>query len=351
MEERVEMKNLTICLMGVLLLLGLSSDAMAIADPADDQFVAGKDMIAADALFYPPSSAPVLDKVKLTVTMNGGSTFPAMINWDFDADNNPNTGSGTLLSINRPPCPTADGGCKQIEGIDFSITLMLRDQSDTAATSYCASCIGGGNCLTRGDLIACNEPNCYVGIDKCSQGDPNCWVVPTDSCTGIQGCESSYQLIEPCDDDSRCDSGLQYGEFFVGSGSGANTDPIYRGRVYDIDSLVDIVSEYSFILPWGEIVAQASIAHAVDYNDVVDNPPYQVSIWYDDEFDGDDLFDQGLLLNVTDYLPNSETLAASSVGAELCTANTNPDVDCEVGITDLIAMKQQYFRSDCPNCK
>ena len=84
-----------------------------------------------------------------------------------------------------------------------------------------------------------------------------------------------------------------------------------------------------------------------------DNPPkYQVSIWYDSVFaDKDDLFDAGLILNLNDYLPNAdcEKAADGAVGAELCLADTNGD--CKVNLTDLVQIKSEFLRNDCPNCQ
>lgn len=154
-------------LLSIMLLLGLSATGRAaVTDATGDQFVAGKDLLWADALFYPPTPLPVADWVRLTVTMNTGSTLPGMIVWDIDADNNAATGGSSFLNMPFSPCPA--GGCKTERGFDFYVLLVLRDQGDAGHTAYCAGCEDyESNCARRGNPVECLEGICFEPGEMC----------------------------------------------------------------------------------------------------------------------------------------------------------------------------------------
>jgi hypothetical protein len=346
----MKMKKISFMLMlSALLVVGFSTGALAVTDGTGDQFVPGKDLASAEVLLYPPPTGSHPDWVRLTVTMAGGSTMPGMITWDFDADNDAGTGGGSSLNMPFPPC--GPNRCKTDEGFDFYIVMVLRDQGDTSQLAYCSGCVGGQTCVTRGpEVPGCNEQICYEPLDSCAVGDANCYVQDTDSCTGSLACDNAYPLQTPCGIGSEdCGDGMKWGEYYVGAGQGGGNDPVLRGRVYFEESIVDSATEYCFHLPWGDFIAYASIAGAVDFGAVSQNPDYQVSVWHDNVFlDNNDMFDAGLILNLSDYVPDSGKASDSSVGEEECLADTNSD--CKVNLTDLVQIKSEFLRNDCPNC-
>jgi hypothetical protein len=341
-------------MMTLLLLVGLTGSAMAYTDATGDS-TGAIDLLSANVTMYPPSSgtdAP--DFIRLDVETD--SQLPGLIIFDFDTDHNDGTGSGSILNMPFPPCPPTR--CKTCEGYEFYVVLALRDQGDTANISYCKGCIGTPTCVTRDNPATCDEGTCYEPVDDCVIGDPDCWVLstqePCNNCT--PNGTPRYVLDTPCGLESDyCGEGLQYGEWYVqktgvGGGGGAI---ITRGRVELPGASFQSFSEYSFHLPWAEILARAAQNGALpDYNFAIANPPkYQVSIWYDSVFtDKDDLFDAGLVLNLNDYLPNADCEKAEdgAVGAQLCLADTNGD--CKVNLTDLVQIKSEFLRNDCPNC-
>jgi hypothetical protein len=82
---------------------------------------------------------------------------------------------------------------------------------------------------------------------------------------------------------------------------------------------------------------------------VTQTPQYQVQAFHDPVFaDEDDLFDAGLVLNLADYVPNTGKATDASVGAALCLSDTN--ADCKVNLTDLVVIKSEFLRNNCPNC-
>jgi hypothetical protein len=347
------MKRYLLPLLSVMLLLGLSTTGMAaITDATGDQFVAGKDLLSADALFYPASSFPVAEWVKLTVTMNTGSTLPGMLTWDFDVDGNSLTGGGSSLNMPFSPCPPTR--CKTEKGFEFYVMLVLRDQSDTGNNAYAAGCVGSpSQCVTKGDSVSCTEGQCFEPGDACNAGDPGCFALEAAACTGSGNCPNAYKLAFPCVDTADCGTGLKYGEWYAGFGTGGNRKPILRGRLIGLGSIVNNKTQYCFTLPWGDIIAYASIAGAIDFNQVVNAPPYQLQIWHDPVYehpagDMEDFFDAGLLLNVADYVPNTGYGASVASAVEECLSDSN--ADCKVNVTDLVQIKSEFNRTNCPNC-
>ncbi len=354
------MNKYVVALLSVMLLIGLSTTGMAapIVDPVGDRFVAGKDILSADALFYPASSLPIADYVKLTVTMASGSTLPGMITWDFDADKNTATGGGSSLNMPFSPCPTSR--CKTEGGFDFYILLVMRDQSDTGNTAYCGNCVGAaGQCVTRGATVACTEGTCYEPGDSCDIGAPGCYLLDETPCSGAGQCPNAYELQTPCTASSDCGSGQQWGEYYVGFGLGGNSRPAFRGRL-ELPGDILAKNQYCFTLPWGKIVAYAAMMGAVNFGDVKDDPTYQVQAWHDPIFDpndgGDkeDFFDVGLTLNISDYVPNTGYAASTASAVEACSADITSAVagqtDCKVALQDLVLLKAEFNRSNCPNC-
>lgn len=342
-------KYLVACL-GVMLLLGLGTTGMAaVTDGTGDAFVTGSDLLSVDAIFYPPAAgtSTTTKWVKLVVTMAAGSTLPGMITWDFDADDNLATGAGSSLNMPFLPCPPTR--CKTELGFDFYILLVTRDQGDSSNNAYCNNCVGtSAQCVTRGATVACTEGTCYEPADVCGIGDPDCYEID-EPCSGSLECENAYPLTVPCGASAiGCGTGLQFGEFYAGFGTGGNKQPIYRGRVVAEIGEFAGKTQYCFILPWETIATEAAVKDAVEYANLVQNPPYQVSIWHDPVFaDREDFFDPGLTLNLTDYVPNAG-YAASVIGAAECTMDGNGD--CKVNLTDLTAIKAEFNRSNCPNC-
>ena len=344
------MKKTTLVLMlSVVAVLGLSSGALAVIDGIGDSWVGDKDLQSAEVLLYPPpGGSSHSDWVRLTVTMAGGSTMPGMITWDFDADNNAATGGGSSLNMPFPPCPPTR--CKTEEGFDFYIVMVLRDQADTAQLAYCSGCVGGATCVTRGASNSCNEGTCYEPDQSCT-GGPGCYVLENnDACSGSLACGNSYPLDVLCDSVvTDCADGMKWGEYYAGAGISGTNDPILRGRVILEVAVVNNLTEYCFHLPWGDIIAYASFEGAVDFASVSQNPEYQVSVWHDNVFaDNNDMFDAGLILNLSDYVPNTGKASDASNGAALCLSDTN--ADCKVNLTDLVTSKSEFLRNNCPNC-
>jgi len=210
-----------------------------------------------------PTSIP--DFVKIGVTMAPGSHLPGAIFFDFDVDNNTDTGRGSIITgipagnCGAQPCKTPVG-----DGFDFFVVLTLRTQGDTSNLSLYTGC----------SETSCNKP-----------------------------------LIK--------------GEYYVGFGQQptvVKVGDVNIRNTYDINNEVEICAT----LPWGLIVTRLLSAMYEAYNftnpqdtpfDViytVNNPPkYQVSVFYDPIFaDGDDLFTvPGLNVDVNDWLPDTDRVA------------------------------------------
>ena len=60
------------------------------------------------------------------------------------------------------------------------------------------------------------------------------------------------------------------------------------------------------------------------------------------------MFDAGLILNLSDYVPDTGKANDASNGAALCLSDANGD--CKVNLTDLVNIKSEFLRNDCPNC-
>ena len=96
-----------------------------------DALVWDKDLLRARAeVFLDPDHPDESPWIYLCYEMCEGSTIPGVVMWEFDADNNPATGSTISTDPPRPPCP-----CKECKGIDITIIKAYRECSTNQFTA------------------------------------------------------------------------------------------------------------------------------------------------------------------------------------------------------------------------
>ena len=148
---------------GCMFLLGMAGNALAVNDSIGEQ-LGTLDLATASVVTYSkPSSLEIPDFAKVGVTMAAGSHLPGAIIFDFDVDNDPATGGGSVIT--GIPSGNCGGPCKTPagDGFDFYMVLVLRTQGDSSNLSLVSGCSGSSlPCVERGAPSACDEGTCYA---------------------------------------------------------------------------------------------------------------------------------------------------------------------------------------------
>jgi len=357
-------KKSLVFVMSCLLVLGFSGIAMGIAtthtDSTGDNYVPGVDILEYSAEVYAPDPATGLPQgIKLGLRMNGGH-LPAMIYWDFDVDNDLNSGwASTTTGIDVvEPC---GGICKDItaemyeQGWDIWIILVLRDQSDASSMADCWDCTAKRStfCATPGTKCSnCNKGDCYALGGFCSEGDPDCYEI-------IEGydcyCDDARKcgvFDMPCGSTERQNCGVGYikGRWTAGFGDGKIAAA--RGNI-DIPLAYDFTgeTELQVDLPWGQIVSKVhelkpeipnqSLHCNFDLSYALQNPPlFQVSAFFDPDFvDEEDYIGWvpgGLELDISDWAPDSPVYGVTADWNNKNTKQCDLDADGDCDWRDLI---------------
>jgi len=373
----MEKKSL-VFVVSCLLVLGFSGIAMGTAtthtDITGDNYVTGVDILEYSAEVYAPVSPGSLpQKIKLGLKMNGGH-LPAMIYWDFDVDNNLNSGwASTTTGIDVvEPCA---GICKDItaemyeQGWDIWIILVLRNQSDASSMADCWDCNTSRSvmCITRGPQCSnCDKGDCYSIGGVCFEGDPDCYEI-------IEGydcyCDDARKcgvMDMPCGSTERlgCGVGLIKGRWVAGFGD---------GKIAAARGNIDIPIDYDFTgdtelcveLPWGQIVSKVyelkpeipnqSLHCNFDLSYALLNPPeFQVSAFFDPVFaDGEDYIawvPGGLKLDISDWAPNAPVYGVTADWNNNDTKPCDFDADGDCDSIDAVEFKLGYGSTGMPAC-
>ena len=355
-----------------LFVLSFSGNALGVQDSVDENIVANVDIYSASVVTYDKGWSPedIPQSAKIGIMMAAGSHLPAVIVWDFDADNDTATGGSSLLT--RLPNGTCGGQvCKPPagDGFDFFIVLTLRTQGDNSTLAACNGCSGSSfQCATRGTSYTCDEGTCFGLASPCAMGDPDCYEItePCSNCTGGDG--PYYPLTDVCGTHTQsCASGMVKGEYYVGFGEGRES--YCRGN-FNVQTDYTVLDETDICLtiPWGLIVerlwtkiSEKGTQPVFDMTYAVNNPPkYQVSAYFDEDFaDEDDLFtyDSGLNLDISDWLPDTARVADGEYSPyNECQHNSAGGYgDLNVSANDVSDFLSEFgrtiFWNYCANCK
>ena len=360
-----------VVMMGHLLFLGFSGGAMAYNDVIGDT-EAGHPTV--DIEWVSVELFDIKDvgdgdtsaqKIKLGVKMALGSHLPGAILWDFDADHDTTTGSGSVITgIPLPPCGPPNP-CKTAgpEGFDILLLLTLRAQGDTSNNSVCNNCVGGStHCMTKGPSCGtCDQGACFTidGQTTCSPGNADCWEV-SNACTGCSSGTNCYPMTVPCGaGEEACSDGMRMGEWYAAPSVTRGNDRVVRGNVYfPLWTAPENLDEICITLPWHMItgIIWQESGFDFDIHFASGNAPhYQVTAFYDENFyppgDKEDFFTGGTM-DLTDYVPNTEYAATDGVYrmTEECKCDFDSDNDCDG--SDAYNFKTNFGRSaDCPGCR
>jgi hypothetical protein len=357
-------------LMSCMFLVAMAGNVLAVSDPTGDNLKANVDLLSASVVTSDKLAAnQTPDTMHIGIKMAAGSHLPAAVIFDFDADNNPATGGGSVITgipagnCGSAPCKTPAG-----DGFDFYVVLVLRTQGDSSNLSLASGCGGSSlTCTTRGAAVSCDEGTCYELGSPCDIGDPNCYEIEEGgSCTNCGGGATAYPLANACGFSSEeCDQRLLKSEYYVGYGS---QNSVMVGNIPIRNTFnIEEETELCATLNWGFIVTQMytrllrdGVSNIFDPTYATDNPPrFQVSAFYDEVFDDeDDLFTlPGLNLDISDWLPNTDRVAAGEYNQyEACGHNTfggygNLNVDANDVGDFLNEFGRSVFSRPCPNCK
>jgi len=316
----------------------------------------------------PLTSLP--QKIKLGLRVKDGGHLPAVIHWDFDVDNNLNTGWSSMVTGMEvaEPC---NGKCKDLgthvseEGWDFQIILVLRDQSDNAlGLADCNTCIAPKfRCGKRGERCTnCNFGECYSLGGFCSEGDDDCYdLIEGTLCDCNE--ETKCAIIDiPCGTNKiNCQIGLVKGRWYAPAGEGkmayARGD-VYVPLDYDFTSETELCVE----LPWGRIVSRIhelndEISHhgQFDLSYAMKNPPVvQVTAWFDPEFaDGEDYIgigSKGMKLDVSDWAPDAPVYGVTADWNNGDTKKCDLDADGDCDLLDVIEVFKGFGSTGLPAC-
>jgi hypothetical protein len=363
-----------------MFLLGMAGNVLAVNDTTGDGNPL--DLASAEAVtsnrvpFIPPQLPTTPDDIKLCVQMAPGSHLPGIVIFDFDVDSDTATGGGSILTgvpasnCGSVPCKDAVCGDDQNNGgFDFYVVLALRSQGDTANGALCSNCEGPSRrCVIKGAEVACTEPTCYLIGDDCNVGDPNCFeIAPGSKCTNCAGDVTAFPLADVCGTTppEDCRKNLIKGEWYVSHAQQRETmvGNIQLRNTYDIKNGDSVCAT----LPWGIMITQmwTAIRDAgenpnFDVTTAQNNPPkFQVGVYFDPVFpvDRDDLFSPGLILDVNDWMPDTDCSVAGSYNEySPCAHNSDgsgcTDVDVDGGdVGDFLAeFGRSGFVKPCPNC-
>ena len=297
--------------------------------------------------------------------MQSGSKIPGLILLQFDADNDPNTGTVDFSMVSI--MDTCEGGSKikaGVSGIDIIMHIVLRNQGDRAATAFCYNCWGpNGTCTERGAAASCDQSNCYVSGDVCGPLDSDCYVrgaTCTDGATTCKvGDDIASVLAVDCQVDHECGLGRIRGEWYANSILGSSQRPAERGRIdMPLPKAADDTSgQDAYVLPWGRIL-EAAKAQGADFDlaEAQTNPgniKYDLSTFYATDYDtngNDDFFvpiTGGTCAAITDVVPNSGMASVDINKACVAACNGDFDVDADVDGTDAVNFKADFFKKNC----
>jgi len=353
-------KKCLFILMGILVLLSISSSVYAIGDSLGDQRVGGYDIKSADVLFYPPSSwidnTPP-DLVKITLEMNTGNNLPGIVVFEFDVDNDTATGGSVSIPCFFNTC--ADGTLLKpvVPGIDIAIIMILREQGSDVSTAWCYNCTGtNGLCFLRNTpCYGCGTSNCYKGLSICPPGSPNCFLARIE-CRNLPypQCDYCYEMSTTCSGTTPCGLGRVIGEWYAIANPslvGIGVPPVERGRLYPLPKGTNTAIKDSYRLPW-ELIVQGALNAGANFDPYKANDPnycrWQVSTWIDPDYatTKNDLINfSAYCVEVTDVVPNYLS-AAATLGNEICRANIDGDGD--VDPADLMIFRSECCRKNCP---
>ena len=357
--------------MSCMFLLGIAGNVLAVNDTTGPgQQMGPLDLATASVVTFDKRDlAEIPDFAKIGIKMAPGSHLPGAVIFDFDVDNDTATGGGSVITgipagnCGSAPCKTPAG-----DGFDFYVVLVLRNQGDTSNLSLASGCNGAAlTCTTRGATASCNEGTCYELGSPCSIGDLDCYEIEEGgACTGCAGGANAYPLANACGFSAEdCDQRLLKSEYYVGYGSqnSAMIGNIPIRNTYNLENETEICAT----LNWGLIVTQMYTRILRDTGSApfdptypTNNPPrFQVAAFYDENFeDGDDLFTlPGLNLDVSDWLPNTDRVAAGEYNQHPpCAHNSwggygNVNVDANDVGEFLNEFGRSVFSRPCPNCK
>ena len=362
-------RTIILLLMSICMVCGVVSTSMAqtgiVTENTPDSYLATVDLKSASVQTFGKVSTGVIPSwINLGIEMLAGSHLPGMIMWDMDTDHNPLTGGGSTLTMPFVTATGQTGPFKPDKGFEFYVIMTLRQQGDSSQTALCQSCSGGANQCVFMETACTGCPAggpYYPTLNSCNIGNPNCFeFIPGTgvACTG----RNCYPLINPCGFTTLdCQMGLLVGEWYVANGVGGK--PFARGRIALDMGKFNCYSETTVCatLPWFDILMQAytkGVLSVDQLNFAKDNPPkWQMSIWHDaDPYDGDDMFDAGLLLNLVDFAPNSGTIVGFYNEFSSCKHNAHGgygDVDVDSDdVTDFLGETGRgQFNKQCPGCK
>jgi len=352
-----------------MFLLGMAGNVLAVNDTTGDNLKANVDLLSASVVTSDkedPAQTP--DTINIGIRMAAGSHLPGAVIFDFDADNDPATGGGSVITgipagnCGGAPCKTPAG-----DGFDFYVVLVLRNQGDTSNLSLASGCTGSAlTCTTRGAQVTCDQGTCYELGSPCNIGDLDCFEIEEGgACTGCPG-GTAYPLANACGFSAEsCDQRLLKSEYYVGYGS---QNSVMIGNIPIRNTFnINNETELCATLNWGFIVTQMytrllrdGVSNIFDPAFATDNPPrFQVSLFYDENFDDeDDLFTlPGLNLDVSDWLPDTARVATGEYNQYVpCGHNTAGgygDVNVDANdVGDFLAeFGRSVFSRPCPTCK
>ncbi len=272
--RRMKMSSL-IFTMSFLLVLGLSFPVSAgwETDPSGDTTNTGTvgdyDILQGKVELY-PSGAGLEEYVDICVQM--GTSMPGMLLASFNVDNNTATGSDVSMVDIIGACEGTIDSAPTPKGLDLIIYVMLRDQIDSASTSWCSSCEGGpagGNGMERGAACpGCDEANCFEGGDPCTLDSDDCYLRQFTCTSGGSSCSLGPEfcsiLEEPYTSGTNCALGRVKGEWIanpMGGGGGQWREPAEKGRIdMPLPPGPGEGDEYCFKFPWKRIVENVEAA-------------------------------------------------------------------------------------------
>ena len=331
------MRTKLLTVLCMFLMVGLGSTVMAATtDLTGDSCIADRDILEANVEVYNDSgNGP--EQAKLYLKMAEGSKLPGYVIWDFDVDQD--TATGIDMSVLNMPftsthCdgtgdkPAVSGQWHSGEGVDFYIIMALRSQSDTSTMADCGGCVTGpDNCGQRSAsaCTGCTPAGTYYEVaNSCIVGDSDCYVVRASEksdCT--EG--NCYALTEPCVATDTCGDGMHKGEWRLQVVAGSKA-PARGDWFLPITYTITNETEICVTINWNKCLIKSGAASGAGDTDKA--PRFAVSAWYDPDFsDEDDFFDPGMLLNLSDYMPNgySDFATGTYITGPDCLANYDGD--------------------------
>ena len=236
--------------------------------------------------------------------MEDGSSMPGMIMWEFDVDNNTDTGGNTGMLRTPVFCTHKDAS---YPGIDIIVFKYFRDQGPDSANSWCKDGLGfvpGAPCT------GCDEAGCRDASQMCLVPGPGCVTIDTMCVCNEAPC---YVPGDPWETPNCEGKGVKIGEWIAKAVE--KNGVIWPPPSLTVDYGRDIPKPpeagtgdgigYCQKLPWGEILRAAS-ASGAEFDlatALTTTPDYVVSIYHDPVFADEDDYATGISCDMADYLP------------------------------------------------